>query len=33
MFANVVRARVLQGESSEIGREVALKIVRSQETM
>ena len=33
MFANVVRARILQGEPNEIGREVAIKIVRSQETM
>ena len=33
MFANVVRARVLQGEPNEAGREVAIKIVRSQETM
>ncbi|OJT01986.1 Serine/threonine-protein kinase prp4 [Trametes pubescens] len=32
MFANVVRARVLQGESSEVG-EVAIKIVRCQESM
>ena len=33
MFANVVRARVLSGEPSEIGKEVAIKIIRSQETM
>lgn len=33
MFANVVRARVLQGESSEVGKEVAVKIVRCQESM
>lgn len=37
MFANVVRARVLQnsdGElATEIGREVAIKIIRSQESM
>lgn len=33
MFANVVRARVLQGESSEVGKEVAIKIVRCQESM
>lgn len=33
MFANVVRARVLQGDASEIGKEVAIKIIRSQETM
>ncbi|CDO71940.1 hypothetical protein BN946_scf184940.g87 [Trametes cinnabarina] len=33
MFANVVRARVLQGESGEVGKEVAIKIVRSQESM
>jgi len=31
MFANVVRARVLMGE--DIGKEVAIKIVRSQESM
>ncbi|KAL5490604.1 PRP4_1 [Sanghuangporus weigelae] len=33
MFANVVRARVLQGDPNENGKEVAIKIVRSQETM
>lgn len=33
MFANVVRARVLNGEVGEAGREVAIKIVRHQETM
>ncbi|KAG7096532.1 hypothetical protein E1B28_003960 [Marasmius oreades] len=34
MFANVVRARVLQPEPDEpIGREVAIKIVRCQESM
>jgi hypothetical protein len=33
MFANVVRARVLQGEPGEIGKEVAIKITRSQESM
>ncbi|THH09984.1 hypothetical protein EW145_g1643 [Phellinidium pouzarii] len=33
MFANVVRARVLQGDVNEIGKEVAIKIVRSQESM
>ncbi|TFK45922.1 kinase-like protein [Heliocybe sulcata] len=33
MFANVVRARVLTGEPGEVGREVAIKIVRCQETM
>ncbi|KAG6816731.1 hypothetical protein H0H87_003428 [Tephrocybe sp. NHM501043] len=33
MFANVVRARVIQGESGEIGKEVAIKIVRCQESM
>ncbi|KAF8891124.1 kinase-like domain-containing protein [Gymnopilus junonius] len=33
MFANVVRARVLQGESGDVGREVAIKIVRCQESM
>lgn len=33
MFANVVRARVLQGDATEVGTEVAIKIVRSQETM
>lgn len=32
MFANVVRARVLQ-DSGEGGREVAIKIIRSQESM
>lgn len=32
MFANVVRARVLQ-DSGESGKEVALKIIRSQESM
>jgi serine/threonine-protein kinase PRP4 len=31
MFANVVRARVLTGE--DMGKEVAIKIVRSQESM
>jgi serine/threonine-protein kinase PRP4 len=31
MFANVVRARVLTGE--DVGKEVAIKIVRSQESM
>ncbi|TRM57165.1 kinase-like domain-containing protein [Schizophyllum amplum] len=31
MFANVVRARVLKGEDT--GREVAIKLVRSQESM
>ncbi|KAI0312332.1 kinase-like domain-containing protein, partial [Amylostereum chailletii] len=33
MFANVVRARVLQSDSGEIGKEVAIKIIRSQESM
>lgn len=33
MFANVVRARVLQGEVGEAGKEVAIKIVRCQESM
>ncbi|KAF9032940.1 kinase-like domain-containing protein [Panaeolus papilionaceus] len=33
MFANVVRARVLTGDANEIGREVAIKIIRSQESM
>lgn len=33
MFANVVRARVLQSDSGEAGREVAIKIVRYQESM
>lgn len=33
MFANVVRARVLTGDVGEAGKEVAIKIVRHQETM
>ncbi|KAK0455259.1 kinase-like domain-containing protein [Desarmillaria tabescens] len=33
MFANVVRARVLQGDGDAVGREVAIKIVRCQESM
>ncbi|KZT11177.1 kinase-like protein [Laetiporus sulphureus 93-53] len=33
MFANVVRARILQGDPSEVGKEVAIKIVRCQESM
>jgi serine/threonine-protein kinase PRP4 len=33
MFANVVRARVLQSETGEAGKEVAIKIIRSQESM
>ncbi|RDX47362.1 kinase-like protein [Lentinus brumalis] len=33
MFANVVRARVLQGDANEVGKEVAIKIVRCQESM
>ncbi|KAK0229157.1 kinase-like domain-containing protein [Armillaria nabsnona] len=33
MFANVVRARVLQGDGDPVGREVAIKIVRCQESM
>ncbi|EKM83269.1 hypothetical protein AGABI1DRAFT_111706 [Agaricus bisporus var. burnettii JB137-S8] len=33
MFANVVRARILQGEPGDSGKEVAIKIVRCQESM
>lgn len=33
MFANVVRARVLLGEAGDGGGEVAIKIVRHQESM
>jgi len=33
MFANVVRARILKSETGETGREVAIKIVRCQESM
>ncbi|RDB19227.1 Serine/threonine-protein kinase prp4 [Hypsizygus marmoreus] len=33
MFANVVRARIIQGEPGEVGKEVAIKIVRCQESM
>ncbi len=33
MFANVVRARVLQSETGEVGKEVAIKIIRCQESM
>jgi hypothetical protein len=33
MFANVVRARVLQNETGDVGKEVAIKIIRSQESM
>ncbi|KAI0028993.1 kinase-like domain-containing protein [Vararia minispora EC-137] len=33
MFANVVRARVLVGEDGDAGREVAIKIIRCQESM
>ncbi len=33
MFANVVRARVLQSETGDVGKEVAIKIIRSQESM
>ncbi|CAL1703133.1 unnamed protein product [Somion occarium] len=33
MFANVVRARVLQSDIGEVGKEVAIKIVRCQESM
>ena len=33
MLANVVKARVLQGEVGEAGGEVAIKIVRCQESM
>ncbi|KIP04572.1 hypothetical protein PHLGIDRAFT_109354 [Phlebiopsis gigantea 11061_1 CR5-6] len=33
MFANVVKARVLNGEVGEAGNEVAIKIIRCQESM
>ena len=33
MFANVVRARVISGEPADVGREVAIKIIRCQESM
>jgi hypothetical protein len=33
MFANVVRARVLLCETGDVGKEVAIKIIRSQESM
>jgi len=33
MFANVVRARILEGDPAEVGKEVAIKIVRCQESM
>lgn len=33
MFANVVRARVFQCETGDVGKEVAIKIIRSQESM
>ncbi|KAG6820615.1 hypothetical protein H0H93_014218 [Arthromyces matolae] len=33
MFANVVRARIIQGTPNEVGKEVAIKIVRCQESM
>jgi hypothetical protein len=33
MFANVVRARVIHGEVGEAGKEVAIKIIRCQESM
>ncbi|EKM56131.1 uncharacterized protein PHACADRAFT_162178 [Phanerochaete carnosa HHB-10118-sp] len=33
MFANVVKARVLSGEANEVGKEVAIKIIRCQESM
>lgn len=33
MFANVVRARVIGGESADTGKEVAIKIIRCQESM
>ena len=33
MFANVVRARILQGDAGDLGREVAIKIIRCQESM
>jgi serine/threonine-protein kinase PRP4 len=33
MFSNVVRARILDGSNENEGKEVAIKIVRSQESM
>lgn len=33
MFSAVVRARIITGEPSEVGKEVAIKIIRSQESM
>lgn len=33
MFANVVRARVLTGDIGEAGREVAIKIIRNNDSM
>ena len=33
MFANVVRARILQGDAGDAGQEVAIKIIRCQESM
>lgn len=33
MFANVVKARVINGEPHEVGKEVAIKIIRCQESM
>ena len=33
MFANVVRARIINGEPADVGREVAIKIIRCQESM
>ena len=33
MFANVVRARILKGDGGDLGREVAIKITRCQESM
>lgn len=33
MFSAVVRARIIHGEKDEVGKEVAIKIVRSQESM
>lgn len=33
MFSAVVRARIMAGEKDEVGKEVAIKIIRSQEAM
>lgn len=33
MFANVVRARIISGEPADAGKEVAIKIIRCQESM